>query len=467
VIPSVLIIDDERVLAGAMHDYLARHGFEPIVAGSGEEGLELFRASETDLVVLDYRLPGADGVAVLRELKGLAPHVEVVLLTAHGTVKTAVDAMRAGAFDYLTKPVDLEELVVVLGKAWSHVRLGREVRYLRQARTDGDPLARLVGESEFTRDLRGQVQRLAALDQGPTASPPVLISGETGTGKGLVARVIHDLGPRSARPLVEVNCAAIPATLLESEMFGYERGAFTEARTAKPGLMEAADGGTLFLDEIGAMPLELQVKLLKVLEDHSVRRLGGTRTKKLDLRIVAATNADLESSVRQGTFRPDLLYRLKVLTLALAPLRERPDDIVPMARHFLSRAASRYGRLRRLASDAEAALGRYGWPGNVRELANVVERAVLLQEGEVIGAAALGLPGSLPLGGAVQVDSGGVRVDLSGGGVSLAAIEQTLIVEALKTAGGNRRRAAELLDISFDTLRYRMEKYGLIGRAEP
>ncbi|HLE42571.1 MAG TPA: sigma-54 dependent transcriptional regulator [Methylomirabilota bacterium] len=466
-IPSVLIIEDEKILSEAMRDYLSRHGYEPAVAASGEDGLRSMRESEADLVVLDYKLPGMDGLEVLRQIKQMAPSSEAVMLTAHGTVKTAVEAMRAGAFDYLSKPVDLEELALVLDKAWNHARLQRELRYWQDASRKGDPRSRILGDSDATRQLRAQVERLATLEGGQAAAPAILITGETGTGKGLVARTIHDLSPRADRPFVEVNCAAIPAALLESEIFGFERGAFTDARQSKPGLFESADGGTLFLDEIGAMPLELQVKLLKVIEEKSVRRLGSLRAKVVDVRVIAATNANLEAAAQSGSFRLDLLYRLQVLTLTLPPLRERPEDILPLARSFLAQAAQKYRRPKRLQPDAETRLSTYAWPGNVRELANVVERAVLLHEGGEIGGDDLGLKSSPPRASGAEVDSGGVRVDFSRGGVSLAHLERTLIVEALKAAGGNRRRAAELLDISLETLRYRIEKYGLAAGGAP
>ncbi|MFQ5519775.1 MAG: sigma-54-dependent transcriptional regulator [Candidatus Methylomirabilia bacterium] len=461
-IPSVLIIEDERILSEAMRAYLARHGYEPTVAGSGEEGLQHVRESEMDLVVLDYKLPGIDGLETLDQIKQIAPGTEVVLLTAHGSVKTAVEAMRAGAFDYLTKPVDLEELALVLGKAWDHARLERELRYWQDPSRRGDPRARIVGDSDVTRQLRVQVERLAGLERGEGGAPAILITGETGTGKGLIARAIHDLSPRAGRPFVEVNCGAIPVALLESEMFGYERGAFTDARTPKPGLFESADGGTLFLDEIAPLPLELQVKLLKVIEEKSVRRLGGLRSKVVDVRIIAVTNTDLEEAVRNGNFRADLLYRLKVLTLDLLPLRDRPADILPLARHYLAQATRQYRRPKSLHPEAEARLLSYPWPGNVRELANVLERVVLLHEGEEIHGEDLGLEVAAPAGGAVVVDSSALRVDFSRGGVSLTQLERTVIAEALKVAGGNRRRAARLLHISLETLRYRAEKYGLV-----
>jgi DNA-binding NtrC family response regulator len=459
-IPSVLIIEDERILSHAMRDYLAHHGYEAVVAGSGEEGLKLLRDSEMDLVVLDYQLPGMDGIDTLRQIKQAAPATEVVMVTAHGSVKIAVEAMRAGSFDYLTKPVDLEELAVVCDKAWNHARLQRELRYWQGAGRDGNPVDRIIGDSSATRQLRAQVERLAGLAAGGGA-PAILITGETGTGKGLVARVIHDLGPRTERPFIEMNCGAIPGTLLESEVFGYERGAFTDARAAKAGLFESADGGTLFLDEIGAMPLELQVKLLKIIEEKSVRRLGGLRSKLVDVQIVAATNADLEEAAKAGSFRPDLLYRLNVLMLQLPPLRERPDDILPLARHYLERAARQHRRSKRFHPDAEAQLLQYSWPGNVRELANVLERVVLLHEGDEIHGGDLGLSRAAAGAGAVDVGAGKIRVDFSHGKVSLAAVERAMIIEALKTARNNRRQAAELLDISPETLRYRLEKHGI------
>ncbi|MBI2468897.1 MAG: sigma-54-dependent Fis family transcriptional regulator [Candidatus Rokubacteria bacterium] len=466
--PSILIVEDERPLAEALQSYLAGVGYEPAIVGSGEDALEALRASESDLVLLDYKLPGMDGLQTLVEIKDLAPATEIVMLTAFATVKMAVAAMRAGAFDYLTKPVDLDELKVILDKAWKHARMHRELRYWQEAGRQGDPGDRIVGSSSATVELRAQVERLAALEPERGGAPAILITGATGTGKGLLARTLHDLGPRANRPFVDVNCAAIPASLLEAELFGYERGAYTDARAAKPGLFEVADGGTLFLDEIGAVPLELQVKLLKAIDERAVRRLGGLRPKTVDLRIIAATNTDLEEATRLGTFRLDLLYRLKVLTLVIPPLRERPDDIVPLAHHFLAQAVRQYRRPKRLLPDAEARLLTYPWPGNVRELAHVIERVVLLHEGEEIRGDDLGLGGPSTRGAAVQVERGGIHVDFSQGGTSLAEVERTLIVEALKAASGKRRQAAELLGISFETLRYRMEKHGLLpGSASP
>jgi DNA-binding NtrC family response regulator len=365
-----------------------------------------------------------------------------------------------------------------LSNRWARRRSTRELPRWRHVEASPDLGELLVGESEATRQLRARVERLAAMDRERGGATTVLITGETGTGKGLVARTIHDLSPRADRHFVDVNCAAIPSSLLASELFGYEPGAYTDARVAKPGLIELSDGGALFLDEIGAMPPELQVMLLKVLEERSVRRLGGLHPVGVDLRVIAATNVDLGEAASAGRFRSDLFYRLEVLTLTIPPLRERPEDILPLSRHFLTLAARRYGILKCLAPDAEARLLRHPWAGNVRELANVIERVVLLLDADEIRAEDLGLgPSSLSTGaeslgsepshrpaGAVDVHLDTVRVDLSQGGVSLEAVEHALLVEALKVAGGNRRRAAELLRITPDTFRYRMAKHGLLRR---
>jgi transcriptional regulator with PAS, ATPase and Fis domain len=347
---------------------------------------------------------------------------------------------------------------------WDKRRQGREAQRWRSTDAPRELSDLLIGESESTRQLRAQVERLAALDRERGGTTTVLVTGETGTGKGLVARTIHDLSPRADRHFVDVNCAAIPPSLLASELFGYEPGAYTDARVAKPGLIELSDGGALFLDEIGAMPLELQVMLLKVIEEKTVRRLGGLHPAAVDLRIIAATNLDLERASEAGRFRRDLLYRLKVLTLTIRPLRERREDILPLSRHFLSQAARRYGILKYLTPDAEAGLLRHSWPGNVRELANVLERVVLLHDADDIHAQDLGFESPEPPAGAVEVSRGALRIDLSQGGVSLEAVEHALLVEALRVAGGNRRRAAELLRITPDTFRYRMAKHGLLRR---
>ena len=314
--PLVLIVEDESILRESMGTYLEHHRYGTALAESGEEGLRLAEELGPDVAVVDIRLPGIDGLEVLQRLRELSPGTEVVIMTAHASVSSAVEAIKRGAFDYLTKPLDLEELRVIVDKATSHLQMRRELDYLRSKSGAGARASEILGESPPIRALREYIERVAALETaGNGEAPTVLILGETGSGKELVARALHDLSPRSAGPFVEINCGAIPAALLEAELFGYEKGAYTDAKSAKPGLLEAADGGTLFLDEIGHMDVALQVKLLKAIEEKSVRRVGGLRTKSVNVRILAATNRDLEAAVADGEFRADLYYRIKVLTI--------------------------------------------------------------------------------------------------------------------------------------------------------
>lgn len=459
---SVLVVEDEVILGDALREYLEHHGYTIAVARSGEEGLRLASESSPDVVLVDIRLPGRDGLSVLRALREEAPGVEVVMMTAHASVGSAIDAMKAGAFDYLTKPLDLDEVRVIVEKALAHQRMHRELHYLKTREEAQSHAAEIVGDSPALCLLRQQIDRIASLESADGNAPAVLLRGETGVGKEMVARALHYQGPRRGGPFVEINCGAIPPPLLESELFGYEKGAFTDARTAKPGLFEAADGGTLFLDEIGHMEPGLQVKILKALEDRAIRRLGGLRVKTVNVRIVAATNRDLEAAIAEGSFRADLYFRIKTLTLEIPPLRARGEDIPQLARHFLDRVTRQYGLpAKRITPEAEASLQAYPWPGNVRELAHVIERAVLLHEEVALTADHLGLAAGLAPQPAVQVGVEGVRVDFSGGGIDLEAMERQVIREALAAAGWNRSQAARLLGISKETLRYRMEKYRL------
>jgi two-component system response regulator AtoC len=459
--PLIIVVEDEIILGDAICTYLEHHGYTTAIARSGEEGIRLAEEGSPDVALVDIRLPGLDGLSALRKLRDTSAGTEVVMMTAHASVASAVEAMKAGAFDYLTKPLDLDEVRVVVDKALSHQRMRRELSYLKAREETGNHTAKIVGESPTIRMLRQQIQRIAALVSTEGDAPTVLIRGETGSGKEMVARAIHYCSSRAKGPFVEINCAAIPSSLLEAELFGYEKGAYTDARAAKPGLFESADGGTLFLDEIGHMETALQVKLLKAIEEKSVRRVGGLRPKTFNARIVAATNRDLDAAIADGTFRPDLYYRIKALTLDLPPLRLRGSDIALLARHFLDRFTRRYGLPpKSLSPEAEAALVAYPWPGNVRELAHLMERAILLHEGPTIAVEHLGLP-ARSAAATVQVGPGTVHVDFSVGGIRLEEVERQLILEALNAAGWNRGRAAQLLDISKETLRYRMEKYHL------
>jgi two-component system, NtrC family, response regulator AtoC len=453
------VVEDETILGDAICTYLEHHGYTTAIARSGEDGIRLAEENSPDVALLDIRLPGLDGLSVLRKLRDISAGTEVVMMTAHASVASAVDAMKTGAFDYLAKPLDLDELRVVVDKALAHQRIRRELSYLKAREETGSHTAEIVGESPAIRQLRQQIDRIAALESPEGGAPTVLIRGETGVGKEMVARAVHFGSPRAKGPFVEINCAAIPASLLEAELFGYEKGAYTDARTAKPGLFEAADGGTLFLDEIGHMELGLQVKLVKAIEEKSVRRVGGLRPKSFNARIIAATNRDLEAAIAEGSFRPDLYYRIKALTLEIPPLCSRGADIVLLARHFLERFTRQYGLpAKRLTPEAEAVLLTYAWPGNVRELAHLMERAILLHDGLAIAVEHLGLSGGHGTA-TVEVGPGGVRVDFSVGGIQLDAVERQLILEALQASNWNRGRAAHLLGISKETLRYRTEKY--------
>jgi DNA-binding NtrC family response regulator len=390
--------------------------------------------------------------------------IKVILITAHGNVQIAVDAMKAGAYDYLNKLVALAELELLVAKALGQERLEGALSYYQQREAESGGVAALLGESTAMTSLKTRLRRMLDTEAGLSddAPPAVLITGESGTGKELVARAIHFDGPRRSAPFVEVNCPTMPAHLMESELFGYERGAFTDAKGRRIGLAEAADGGTLFLDEIGDIDLTVQVKLLKLLENHIVRRLGSIRDRRVNIRIVAATNRDLESLVQNNSFRSDLYFRLRMASVELPPLRNRGTDVLMLAAHSLTTHGGRYGKQNlRFSTAAEQALGSYAWPGNVRELRNVIEHAVLLCDGDVIGTDALSLsPGLVTPRGPVSTAASESFV-LPAEGVNLEALERTLIVQALDRVDWNVTRASELLGLSRDTLRYRTEKFAI------
>jgi len=463
---GILIVEDEAILAKNIKRYLERHGYEVRIARTGEDGIAQFEDFKPDMVLLDFNLPGADGLEVLERIRALDSRVKVILITAHGNVRIAVDAMKAGAYDYLGKPVNLGELKLLIDKAVGQDRLEGALSYYRDRQAGGSGLDKILGGSPAIQRLKERIGQLLDAERrlAEGAPAPVLITGETGTGKELVARALHFDGARKPRPFVEINCASIPPHLVESELFGHERGAFTDARERKLGLVESAHGGTLFLDEVGDLEPAVQVKLLKLLEDKIVRRLGSVRDHKVDIRIVAATNRPLEDLIRQGKFRSDLYFRLRVVAVEVPPLRERGQDAVSIAEHFLDLHGRRYGKPRlRFSAEARAAILRQAWPGNVRELRNVVEQAVLVAPGEVIGAVHLACQPACPVAEACELkDATGDMVALLGnGGIKLAEVERGLLVQALRSAAGNVTRAAKSLGISRDTLRYRMEKYDL------
>jgi DNA-binding NtrC family response regulator len=465
---EILLIDDEAVLVKNIARWLARLGHAVATASDAAEGLRRAREVPPDLILLDLRLPDGSGLDLLPKLLAEEPSVSVLMVTAYATVEDAVKAVKLGARDYLQKPLRLDDLRHAVARALEERRLRREVSYYRGREAADARLEALLGQSEAMVQLRAKLQRLTALPEG-VQPPTVLLSGETGTGKGLVARTLHYGGPRSQRPFIQVNCAAIPEGLVESELFGHQRGAFTDAKTAKPGLFRAADAGTLFLDEIGAVPLAVQAKILKVIEEKSVRQLGSSTEQSIDVQIVAATNRSLEDLVREGRFRDDLLYRLRVASLSIPPLRERGGDVLLLARKFLGDLARRYNRgPLSFSPPAEQAIAAYLWPGNVRELCNTLDRSVLFANSAEIGPFELGLPSTdarglaLRRGGADELD-----IEIPDGGIRIADVERAMIASALRKARGSPSAAARLLGLSRDTLRYRIEKYAMPSAAQP
>jgi two-component system response regulator AtoC len=455
-----MIVEDEPGLAAAIEAFLRRQGVDARSFASAEDALAGLAALAPDVALMDLQLPGMDGLAALEAVQRERPEAVVIMMTAYSTVQGAVAAMRRGAADYVAKPFDLEELWLVIQRAWEAQRTRGELAYLRQRAGHSAPVASLLGTSQQMEEVRRRILQVAAADRLGDAGPTILVTGETGTGKELAVRAIHAAGPRASGPFIEINCAAIPAALLEGELFGFEKGAYTDARTSKPGLFEAADGGTLHLDEIGLLDVALQAKLLRVIEDRAVRRLGALATRRIDLRIVAATNRDLDEAVREGAFRPDLLYRLRVLTVDMPPLRGRSEDILLLARHYLDRIRERYGLGEtRLSPAGLDSLVGYAWPGNVRELINVVERAALLHPGRVLEPEMLGL--GPPPDAPVAVGTDGISVDFSRGPVDLEALERALLERALRHTRWNRAQAAKLLGLTKETLRYRIEKFRL------
>ena len=456
----ILIVEDEPPLARNIEKFLAREGFEPIVEMNGEAALKTLERTRPDLVLLDFRLTGITGLEVLNRIRSEDSEIRVILMTAHASVALAVDAMKAGADDFLMKPLSLEALGHTIRRVLGHRRLEKALSYYQQRASS--ELDDLIGDSPPMQALKADIRRFAEADGKMNGGPPapVLITGETGTGKELIARAVHFAGPRRAAPLVEINCAALPPNLIEAELFGHERGAFTDAHTSKPGLAEAAEGGTLFLDEIGELQPAVQAKLLRVVEDRRVRRIGAVRDRVVDVRFVAATNRSLEAAVEDGRFRADLYYRLKIVEFAAPPLRQRGDDILQLAEHFLRQLRVRYGKTAmRLSDRAASALVSYSWPGNVRELRNKIEQGVLLSRGDEIGPETIGLSSS----GVSSTNLQAVR--LPDKGLDFEAWECELLRQALEREHGNVTAAAALLNLSRDTMRYRMDKFGLSRRA--
>jgi two-component system, NtrC family, response regulator AtoC len=444
--------------------FLERSGYEVETAATGEDGLARLEKFKPDFVLVDYQLPKMNGLELLERVRGQDRRIKTIMITGQGNVEVAVKAMKAGAFDYLSKPLALSELKLLLGRAVDEGRREGTLAYYQKREASASGMVKLIGDSPPMRVLKESIEQLIEAERRLTMGDPpaVLITGETGTGKELVARAIHYDGPRKDLPFMEINCASIPVQLLEAELFGYERGAFTDAKERKQGLVESAEGGTLFLDEIGELDSATQAKLLKLLEEKLVRRLGGLREQKVNVRVVAATNQNLERMVQEGKFRPDLFFRLRIFHVQLPPLRARGEDILMLARDFLGQQGARYGKPGlRFTAEAEETLLRYSWPGNVRELRNTLEQTVLLSRGTVIEAGQIAFCRTLssPASGGSALPAPEDVLRLPESGLNMEQVERTLLSQALENTGWNVTRAARLLGLTRDTLRYRMEKY--------
>lgn len=459
---GILVIEDEPTLAKNIKTYLKKYDYEVHIACDGKEGLREVESFKPDLVLLDLQLPDFNGLEILSKIKKIDSPIIVIMMTAHGQIHIAVDAMKAGAYDFLSKPLVLKELKILLDKAIRETRTQGALSYY-QEKEAGEAI---FGESKEILSLKEQIVNLNHSERMLTegAPPAVLITGETGTGKGLVAQSLHYAGPRKKMPFVQINCSSIPEQLLEAELFGYERGAFTDAKEKKCGLFEAADKGTLFLDEIGDIHISLQAKLLKVLEEKVIRRLGSIREKKVDVRIMTATNQSLEKMIQNGQFRADLYFRLNIIQIKPPPLRKLGKDILLLANHFLKIQCVRYRKkIDGFTPDAENLLLTYTWPGNVRELRNMMEQVVFLSQQEIIRAEDIHLNPNF-----LKMEDGEKKDQIHGGqfilppeGISMEEVERGFVVQALTQASWNVTNAAQLLGLSRDTLRYRMEKYRL------
>ena len=447
---SILIVDDGQSQREMLRDFLRSEGHTVMEAEDGEKALKTVRGGHFDLILLDYKMPGMDGLQVLKEVKRINPEIDVIIITAYGTIETAVEALKAGAIDYITKPVELDELIILVNRISERRQLIQENKLLKEDLSKrGVTEDKIIYKSQRMAELINLAGRVAA------SKASVLIQGESGTGKELLARLIHQLSPRAHKSIVVVNCGTLHENLLESELFGHEKGSFTGASSRRIGRFEEADGGTLFLDEIGELSPTIQVKLLRFLQEREFQRLGSNVNLQVDVRIISATNRDLEEQVKEGTFREDLFYRLKVVTMSLPPLRERKEDLSLLINHFIDKFAAENGKnIRGLTAQARDVLLKYDYPGNVRELVNIIERAVVIARNQYITTDDLPFKSVLPADDSEKKASGVLRD-------SVDELEKKLIIEAMEKTQDNQTKAADLLGISERMLRYKLKKYGL------
>ena len=447
----ILIVDDEALVRWSLKERLTETGYDIFEAGLASEALDRIAVSDIDLVLLDYKLPDGDGLSVLKKIKEASPEIQVIMMTGFSSVENAVEAMKLGAYHYVNKPFNLDEVEMLVQKALETSQLRREVRALRTSQGQEYSFDAIIGASPVMKAIKSLLARVA---KSPAST--VLLTGETGTGKDLAAKTIHYNSDRARRSFVNITMSALPEQLLESELFGHERGAFTDARQQKRGLLETADGGTVFLDEIGEMTAGLQSKLLRFLEEKTFKRVGGLADIRVDVRVIAATNRNLEQEVTDGKFREDLFYRLQVMPIALPPLRERHGDIPLLASYYIDTFNREFKRhVRGLSPEAQAMLEQYQWPGNIREMRNAIERAMLLVEHEWLQ------PGDFTT---LTRSVTPAEFRLPQEGISLDEVERQLLVQALERSGGNQTQAGQLLGINRDQVRYRIEKFGLAAK---
>ncbi|MDA8431389.1 MAG: sigma-54 dependent transcriptional regulator [Nitrospiraceae bacterium] len=453
---KILVIDDEKLLRWSLQQNLSKEGFTVVTAEKGMQGMELFAEEQPDITLLDVHLPDISGINVLENIKKENRDAIIIMVTAFGDIQTAVKTIKIGAYDFVEKPFNMDKLKILIGKALETVSLRKEVSQFRSQLSKKYSFANIIGKSEQMLKIFELLRKVARSD-----ATTILLQGESGSGKDLIAKVIHYESGRLDRPFMDINCTALPETLIESELFGFEKGAFTDAKQMKKGLFELADGGTVFLDEIADMKLSTQAKLLKIIENKTFKRIGGVKDISVDLRIVAATNKILSEEVNHDNFREDLYYRLKVIPIMLPPLRERRDDILLLAKYFIDEFNREFKKnVKGISKETAKAFGNYPWPGNIRELRNVIERAMILENEEYI------LPEHLPLE-LLSFDSknkgaDGAAISIPPGGLDIEEVEKELIRQALDQAKWNQTKAARLLNLTRDALRYRMQKFGFL-----
>lgn len=451
---KILVVDDERFITWSLKQYLEKIGYEVFTAETGEDGIEIFKTELPDIVLLDMHLPGMSGIDVLQTIKKLNKDAIVIIITAHGDIQTAVSVIKSGAYDFIEKPFELERVGVVIKKAQETLSLKKEVEHIREERHVKYGFENIISKSRPMQDVVNLAKKISQSDANI-----ILIQGESGTGKNLLAKAIHYNSSRATEPFVEVTTTAIPDTLIESELFGYEKGAFTDAKISKKGLFEIASGGTIYLDEIGDIKPSTQAKLLRVIEERTFKRVGGLKDISVDVIIIAATNKNLEAAVRDGSFRTDLYYRLKLIPINIPPLRERKEDIIPLALFYIDIFNKEFKKnVKGISPEAERLLINYPWFGNARELKNVIERICILEDTDMINAEHI--PAEIAEFSTPPSEK--TPLSLPSEGVSLKDVEKNLIIQALQKTNYNQTKAARLIGISRDALRYKMQKFGLL-----